>query len=319
MVWGQDAYFHYADTLNEEIWKNDKPHVIIDYAMIDSTKSLTIDAGTKIYLHKNAILYVKKSSLNILGSKENPVVFQGDRLESIYKEVPGQYYGIYFNEALPSTINYAVIKNGTSGIHVYSYNVNNSKPTIKITNSVIQNNSSYGLFLFSNPWVEIENTIITKNGSYGVFILQGATFKATHSNILGYASSDNNSGALAIKNNYTNPKNNITYVSPINIMVNNSVIYGFKDDEILFDTISGNATINYTFSNNLLKLKNTSTKSNFSKTIWNKSPLFKDITKNDYHPEAGSPLFSGGDPLLSLPLDLEGIKRNNPPTIGAYE
>lgn len=319
MVWGQDAYFHYADTLNEEIWKNDKPHVIIDYAMIDSTKSLTIDAGTKIYLHKNAILYVKKSSLNILGSKENPVVFQGDRLESIYKEVPGQYYGIYFNEALPSTINYAVIKNGTSGIHVYSYDDNNSKPTIKITNSVIQNNSSYGLFLFSNPWVEIENTIITKNGSYGVFILQGATFKATHSNILGYASSDNNSGALAIKNNYTNPKNNITYVSPINIMVNNSVIYGFKDDEILFDTISGKATINYTFSNNLLKLKNTSTKSNFSKTIWNKSPLFKDITKNDYHPEAGSPLFSGGDPLLSLPLDLEGIKRNNPPTIGAYE
>jgi hypothetical protein len=319
MVWGQDAYFHYLDTLKEEVWKNDKPHVIINYAMIDSTKSLTINAGTKIYLHKNSVLYVKKSSLNIQGTKENPVVFQGDRLESYYKEVPGQYYGIYFQEALPSSINYSIIKNGTAGIHVFSSQNNISNPTVKISNSILQNNSSYGLFLFSNPWVEIENTIIAKNGTYGVFILQGATFKSTHSNILGYATSDNNSGALAIKNNYTNPKNKITYVSPLDIIINNSIIYGFKDDEILFDTINDKAAIKYSFTNNLLKLKNTSNKSNFKKNIWNKTPLFKDVSNNDYHPDQGSPLFSGGDPLLSLPIDLDGKKRNNPPTIGAYE
>lgn len=319
MVWGQDAYFHYKEILKEDLWKSDKPHVIIDYAAIDSSKSLTIDAGTKIHLHKNAILYVYKSKVDILGTKENPVHFLGDRLESFYKDVTGQYYGIYFHEAIPSTINYAIIKNGTTGIHVYSSQNNISKPTVKITNSIIQNNSSYGLFLFSNPWVEIENTIITKNGTYGVFVLQGAIFKSTHSNILGYASSDNNSGALAIKNNYTNPKNKITYVSPLDITVNNSIIYGFKDDEILFDTISDKATIKFTFSNNLLKLKNTSTKTNFKNTIWNKTPIFKNVSNNDYHPDQGSPLFSGGDPLLSLPLDLDGIKRNNPPTIGAYE
>ena len=319
MVWGQDAYFHYKEILKEDLWKSDKPHVIVDYAAIDSSKSLTINAGTKIHLHKNAILYVYKSKIDIHGTKENPVLFLGDRLESFYKDVTGQYYGIYFHEAIPSTINYTIIKNGTTGIHVYSSQNNISKPTVKITNSIIQNNSSYGLFLFSNPWVEIENTIITKNGTYGVFVLQGATFKSTHSNILGYASSDNNSGALAIKNNYTNPKNKITYVSPLDITVNNSIIYGFKDDEILFDTVSDKATIKFTFSNNLLKLKNTSTKTNFKNTIWNQTPNFKNVSNNDYHPDQGSPLFSGGDPLLSLPLDLDGIKRNNPPTIGAYE
>jgi len=184
---------------------------------------------------------------------------------------------------------------------------------------MIQNNSSYGLFLFSNPWVEMENTIITKNGTYGVFVLQGAILKSTHSNILGYASSENNAAALAIKNNYTNPKDNITYVSPIDIEINNSIIYGFKDDEILFDTISGKAQIKYSFNNNLIKLKNEPKTLNFINTIWNKSPYFKDVTNNDYQPEQGSPLFLNGNVQLSLPYDINGKTRGNPPTIGAYE
>ena len=56
-VWGQDAYFHYKD-LNEGTWPNDKPHVIYGYAAVDSAKTLNIQAGTDIYLHNNAILYV---------------------------------------------------------------------------------------------------------------------------------------------------------------------------------------------------------------------------------------------------------------------
>jgi len=50
-VWGQDAYFHYKD-LNEGIWPNDKPHVVYGYAAVDSSKTLEIQAGTHIYMHK---------------------------------------------------------------------------------------------------------------------------------------------------------------------------------------------------------------------------------------------------------------------------
>ena len=107
-VWGQDAYFHYKD-LNEGIWPTDKPHVIYGYAAIDSAKTLEIQAGTQIYLHKNALLYVYKSTLNIQGTIGNEVVFQGDRLEQDYQDISGQYYGIYFEKARPSTINYAII------------------------------------------------------------------------------------------------------------------------------------------------------------------------------------------------------------------
>jgi hypothetical protein len=319
MVWGQDAYFHYKEVLKEDIWKNDKPHVIINYAAVDSAKSLTIPEGTKIHLHKNALLYVYKSQLSINGSKDKPVIFQGDRLESYYKNIKGQYYGIYFHEALSSTINYTEIQNGTAGIHVYSSNATITKPTLKITNSIIKNNASYGLFLFSNPWVEVENSIITKNGSYGIFILQGANLKTTHCNILGYASSDENSGAFAIKNNYTNPADNKTYISPINLEINNSIIYGFKSNELLFDTISGGVSISYQFNSCLIKKDSKVNSSKFNSTIWNQSPIFKDVNIDDYHPSTDSPLLKNGNALFTLPLDLEGKTRNIPPTIGALE
>ena len=109
-VWGQDAYFHYKD-LNEGTWPNDKPHVIYGYAAVDSAKTLNIQAGTQVHLHKNAIFYVYKSTLNVQGTIDNEVVFQGDRLEQDYQDISGQYYGIYFQEAKPSTIDYAIIKN----------------------------------------------------------------------------------------------------------------------------------------------------------------------------------------------------------------
>lgn len=319
MVWGQDAYFHHKEVLNESTWKNDKPHIIINYAAIDSAKSLTIQEGTKIHLHKNAMLYVYKSKLTINGTKEKPVIFQGDRLENSYKEIAGQYYGIYFHEALSSSINHTIIKNGTSGIHVYSSNDKLSEPTLKITNTIIQNNSSYGVFLFSNPWIEMENTIISKNGTYGIFILQGAKLKSTHCTILGYAASQENSGALAIKNNYTNPQTNITTVSPINMTINNSVIYGFKEDEILFDTITGKSTITFNFNNCLLKNSIINSKANYKNIIWNESPKFKDVTLNDFHPDNNSPLLSNGNPLYATLKDLEEKIRGNPPTIGALE
>mgnify|MGYP003861679953 FL=1 len=115
-AWGQDAYFHYTNfqanifDLNEGVWPNDKPHVIYGAAIVDSSKTLTIPAGTKVHLHKNAILYVYKGALQIEGELGNEVVFQGDRLEQDYQDVSGQYYGIYFHEALPSSINYAILK-----------------------------------------------------------------------------------------------------------------------------------------------------------------------------------------------------------------
>ena len=84
-AWGQDAYFH-VNELVEGQWLNDKPHVIygvaaVGFPNLDSGKTLSIDPGTTIHGHANSVLYVYKSSLEVNGTLNDPVVFQQDRME----------------------------------------------------------------------------------------------------------------------------------------------------------------------------------------------------------------------------------------------
>jgi hypothetical protein len=58
-AWGQDAYFHGG--LGElfilepnEIWNNDKPHVIYGIVAVDEGNSLIINAGTRVYCHSKS-------------------------------------------------------------------------------------------------------------------------------------------------------------------------------------------------------------------------------------------------------------------------
>ena len=234
-VWGQDAYFHYKD-LNEGTWPNDKPHVIYGYAAIDSAKSLNIQAGTQIYLHKNSLLYVYKSTLNVQGTLGNEVVFQGDRLEPDYDEVTGQYYGIYFHEAKPSLIDYAIIKNGTAGIHLFSEDPNNSSYTLDLKNTNIQNQARYGVFIYSGAKVKAENSIISKNGTHALLVLEGGDFNFNHCNLLGYGNSQN--PAVGISNFYTDYSTSTTNVSSINEgKLYNCIVSGNLETELAIDTI----------------------------------------------------------------------------------
>ena len=174
IAYGQDAYFHTTIfsqgilDINSGVWPNDKPHVIYGAAIIDSATSLNIQQGTKIYLHDGAYLFNYKGQLNIEGSESNPVTFQGDRLEAAYDDISGAYYGIYMQEALPSTINYAVIKNATSGIHMFSEDPANTDYTLKVSNTVIQNCASYGVFLYSGARIKAENCLISGNGVHSL-------------------------------------------------------------------------------------------------------------------------------------------------------
>ncbi len=320
IVWGQDAYFHRSEVIKEVLWKNDKPHVIFGTVAVDSAKTLTIESGTKIHMHKKSMLLVYKGTLNIAGTKDKPVEIQGDRLESFYKNVSGQYFGIWLYYALPSTINYATIRNGTAGIQVTSHDPSSQLATLTLTNSLIENHASYGLFLYANPSLIMENCIVANNEKYGVLALQGANYYINQCHILDYGR-DEKSAALALKNNYLDPKTKTMYLSDLEGTINNSVIYGAKEYELLIDTIQDKSVkINLKFNSCLIKWKDENTDANFKKTIWNQSPIFKDPINYNYHFEANSPLNGNGDPTLSNGFDIDGNPRSlTAPDIGAYE
>ncbi len=327
VAWGQDMYFHHTIfsqgifDFNEGVWPNDKPHVIYGAAIVDSAKSLIIPAGTEIYLHKNALLYVYKGSLTINGTLGNEVTLQGDRLESFYDDVMGQYYGIYFSEALPSSIDYAIIKNGTSGIHLYSENATNTSYTLQLSNTIIQNCASYGLFIYSGAKVKAENCIIAKNGIHSLLVLEGGDFNLNNCHLLGYGTGGNSAAAVGISNYYSNQQTQTTTIASINEgTITNSIIYGNVDHEIAIDTISDVAiTLNFDFQYNLIKSETIFTSPIFNPTnnVWNSEPLFMDPSSYDFHSSSTSPMIDAGGPM-STPVDIEGNGRIIP-DIGAYE
>jgi len=322
-AWGQDAYFYD----NKEVsgtWAADKPHVIYNIALVDSLKSLIIEAGARIHLHKGAMLFVKSGELHIQGTADNKVVFEGDRLESFYSDVKGQYYGIYLNEALPSTINHAIIKNGTAGVHIFSEHPSNgSNYTLDIRNTEIFNQASYGIFNYSGGKIYGENLNIHNNSLYAYFLLEGGDHKFINSQFLSYGS-EGNQPAVALKNYFTR-SDGITYIGNINEgAFYNSIIYGGGDYQIAYDTITenGTVTIDMDYHTNLIRQKDTPATNHpgFIDNIWNQSPQFENIEEKEFVIKPSSPCYNNGSNAFPVPLtDITGKFRNSPPDIGAYE
>lgn len=327
-VWGQDMYYHFSNfqagifDKNEGTWPNDKPHVIYGAAIVDSAKTLNIQVNTDIYLHKNAILYVYKGTLNINGQFGQEVTFQGDRLEADYADVSGQYYGIYFHEARPSTINYAVIKNGISGIHLFSRDTDFTDYTLTLTNSIIENNARYGVFIYSGAKVKAENSLIAKNGNHALLVLEGGDFFFNHCNLLGYSSGESATPAVGISNYYNDYANGTQNIGSIyEGKIYNSVIYGNQTSEIVFDTIAEvGVTLNFDIQSCLIKRTPAGTENYYDSIFWNNNPLFTSVTNDDYLFPSNSKLNNNANPALSLPTDIKGNLRSfSTPDIGAYE
>ena len=316
-VWGQDAYFHYGDN-NNGVWLNDKPHVIYDFALVGPGNSLTIQQDAKVYLHKDSYLAVKEGSLNVAGTLGHEVVFQGDRLEPFYQNLTSQYYGIYLDSVLPSTINYAIIKNGTAGVHVTGTHPSNPPYGVEITNTKILNNSSYGLFLYAGAKVKAENCVIAKNGIYALFVLRGATYNLNNCTVLGYGNPDLQEPAVGINNYFQ--VNGETLYGPVSGTMTNSIIYGNLAKEIGFDTTNEDNSIalDFLFKNCLIQAP-VSTQSMFVDILWSMNPQLADIAAGNYKiSNANSVLIGNADNATAAALDITGFPRTDP-DIGAYE
>lgn len=324
-VWGQDMYYHYSNIgagildTNEGTWANDKPHVIYNQAFVDSAKTLNIIGGTHIYLHKGAILWNYKGTLNIDGDYNNKVTLQGDRLEASYKDVPGQYYGIYLQEARPSFIDNVVIKNAIAGIHVDSRDAAFNQNTLTISNSEIFNAASYGLFLFNGPKVYGENVLVHSTGVHSLLVIQGADFTFNQCNFLGYGTGEGTTPAVGIANYYTNSQGTTVAQIP-NANFNNCVIYGSSGEHLAIDTIqTGGLLLNFHFRNSVILKSNlgnpmfTSCSNSNPLFIWPDGDNFR-FTSNS------SSLNNNGNQTYATPMDITGsYVRNNPPDIGVYE
>ncbi|MCG8576434.1 MAG: hypothetical protein MI810_16230 [Flavobacteriales bacterium] len=321
-VWGQDAYFH-ANEVVEGVWPNDKPHVLYGivacgFPGLDSNKNLTIPAGTQVYCHKDAQLIVYKSSIDIEGSFGNEVTFQGDRLESFYDDVSGQWWGIRLIEAEESNINYAIIRNGSVGLQVDS---TSDATTLNLSNTIIDNNDFFGLNVNAGANVQAENCIFASAGISSAYLFAGGEYNFKHCDFVNYWSGGRSGPALLIKN-WWEYENTLYCRQIVNSTFSNCVMYGNVEEEFRVDTLNC-GFVDFEVRNCLLRRDEIYNYDNYIGNIWNQNPGFLSIDPDnlDLHFGASSPLNEAGDAsgTFSNFSDLEMQSRDGSPDIGCYE
>ena len=335
VAFGQDAYYilanHHVQGLPDynivagegvdATWTNTKPIVVYGYAVVDSTAILRILAGTKIYFHNNSGLWVYKGGcLKVNGTKDHPVIFQGDRLESYYADVPGQWDRIWLNEGtIDNEINHAIIRNAFIGLQAEILQQDMGNKLI-LNNTVIENISGAGL-LSRYYTIESENVVITNCQQYNLALTMGGDYSFKHATLANYWSYAVRKTPTLYFNNYFKDGNNVVY--PFDLAKAdfiNCIIYGNADDEILPDSSLAGGAFNYKFNHCLIKSTlNTSNPNHWQFIHKNQDPLFVDRTENDLHISSGSAAIGKGLGGV-VPVDIEGITRDiNSPNLGAYE
>lgn len=306
----------------DTILPNDKPYLVFGYAVVDSACKLTVQPNTKMYFYNNACLFVyKDGSLVVNGSHNNEPVFQGYRLEPDYKELPGQWRGIWLSAlSKNNVIDWAVIKNANIGIQIDTV-ASLTAPTLKLTNTIIRNMQIAALY-GQGARIWSSNCVYANCGLYNAALTLGGNYKFEHCTFANFWNSSDRQTPVIAMNNY--------YVSGSTLLVRpldscyfgNCIIYGNISEEIGMDstTLAGPGFFKYEFENCLLKTaRNTTTSSHYSNIIKNQNPLFKDAGANDYRILINSPAIDAGDTSIIIPFDLSNNLRTAIPDLGAYE
>lgn len=319
VAWGQDAYYLSDSVLTGNIiWADQqKPYVIYNSILIDANAKLTILEGVKVYSSVNSRIFVN-GTLEITGSKDNPVILQGARLEQAYRNIPSQWFGIRF---LPASrlnkIDHAVVKNGVVGIEVDSLQ-NGGGFKLELSHTKILNMSAGGLIGYT-AWIKATNVLSANCGQYtflgelgGNYELKHCTFANYNTTFLRSKPAFGLSDADYVDVNGSRSPNNLQF------LIQNTIVWGsLKEELVFFD--GGQGTVTATIQNTLMRTETGGLSGN--NNLINIDPKFIDYRELNFELDTLSPVKDVGLTSLTPPVldDLRGELRDALPDIGAFE
>jgi hypothetical protein len=314
---------------------NDKPYVIYGYAAVPSGKTLTIDAGARVHFHEGSgIIVADNASLHVNGQVsadpellENEVVFEGDRLEPEYSDVPGQWGRIWLTAGSTNhIINHATIKNATVGIQMDS-NDGGATPTLTIKNTQIYNSNLVGLYSLTGN-IYGENLVINNSGLSSLNLSLGGTYEFVHCTFANYWQNGFRQFPAVLVSNQLETQDEI-FVADLTVNFTNCIIYGNENIELILDK-SEEAAFNYNFKNDLIRFRdfNGNFEGNplydienpviFDGNVFNEDPVFLDTSLNQLN--IGEESAANGLAIPGLATeDILGTTRGSSPDSGAYE
>ncbi len=320
VAWGQNAFFHKNAHLSGELyWDSLKAHVIYGELMIDSASSLTLLPGTRIYFHqKSALTFAGGSKILAYGTMEHPVWFAGDRLDPYYRDLPGQWEGIFFKKgSTGNEISYGIIKNGKTGIGIFSGNVS-GQADLQLDNTVIQNMTGDGIYSESSAIVST-NCVIGNCGGSALGIAGGGSYDFRQLTVGNYWSgSVRTSPSLYLSNFVYDTLGNKIPCPLTKAFFGNSILYGNSGEELMYDTVSSVA-FEYQFDHCLLRTaKDLSDPVRYINCLADQDPKFINPQLFDYRIDSISPAIGTGIPM-GVPFDILGQERGETPDLGAFE
>jgi len=323
---------------NQLHFTNEKPYVIYGFAAVSPNKTLIVDAGARVHFHRDSgILVANTGSMKVNGTPstdpelmENQVIFEGDRLEPGFSDIPGQWGTIWLTAGSTNNeFNFTTIKNSIVGILMDS---NDGDLTLSLKDVQIYNSSNVGLLARTGD-IYGENLVINNSGQSSLSCSLGGRYNFIHSTFANYWSNGFRLFPSVVIDNVLETEDNVFVSDLIEANFTNCIIYGSESREVIFveDT---NAAFNFNFTNSLIRFDDPngdftgpnydfSNSDLFTNIVRNQDPAFFDSSNNDFNIETG---ISGADGIANpsgasqVPVDANGTNRTgDSPDAGAYE
>ncbi|VXB87724.1 conserved hypothetical protein [Flavobacterium sp. 9AF] len=312
-------------------WTNTKPYVVYGYAVVPNGETLLVDAGARIHFHsESGLIVADNASLQINGNLsttealENEVIFESDRLEPDFSEVPGQWGTIWFTlGSINNSLNHVTIKNATVGLFVTG---NEGNSNLSLNNIQVYNCSNVGI-LARTGFITGKNIVTNNCGEASIACTFGGNYDFKQCTFANYWSSPSQYSL------YLDDYNGATEYT-LNAIFENCIIYGSTNKALAFEQEGVDTNFNYQFNNCLIRYNELNNplypfnSSKFSNCLIATSslvnnPKFANPNGNELNIEEDAAVINQGINLSPNFNDIKGNPRptgtNTNPDIGAYQ
>lgn len=321
IAYGKDVELLHAPSYTEDAHIRKGDYIVYDSLTVASGATLTIDAGTTLYFHKDVEMKIE-GTLVAKGTREEPVIFRGDRIDNMfdylpYDRIPGQWGGITFDStSIGNRLEHCDIHSAKYGIKVVAGDTVAQRLTI--SSSRIENFDGNAIETIMSR-VDVSNSLIANARGNCVKVV-GGRVRFVHCTIANFYVWKQRDVALALHNSIEGVP------APLReALFANCVIEGSREDEVmgyltnLGDTIPDCA--NYHFCNSLINTVNEENE-HFVNIVYDdkeKTPFAKEHFrlidnenfKYDFHLSDSTTARSiaAGEYSRLLRYDLDGVER----------
>lgn len=323
-AWGQNAHFYPSRIISSnETWNDTLPYVITGGLLVSENTTLTIEAGSRIFVHADAPILIE-GTLQVNGQSYDStrVLFTSDRLDYPYRDFPASWPGIIFRQkSKDNLVTYAVIKNAYQGIAVEQPSLN-SNPRVILNACIIDNCYDAGLIALESSIVAT-NCLFSNNGK-NLLLVKGGNYTFIHCTAAAYSNAYVlHKDPVLLLTDFIKTGNAITTAN-LKANFTNCIFWGDNgtvENEIVVIK-EGTGVFDVTFNSCLWKAKDILQGVTKIAPLINEDPQFDSVNISrrvfNFRLKTGSPAIDKGIPT-SIGVDLDGKIRNGKPDLGSYE